>query len=179
MSGINADVRNIVQELDADGGGYQTKEAANLLVHRYVEAGICDDLGDPKPKVRTLMRMGASVAFKNYKSDTAEDKANRERASERAWTWAGGEQRDFSEDCEGFGFEWLRVYAAWDETEFAERKMLMRMTLPEVLDVIALKRKKAAEATAVAKRLQDILDDHPEWYDHPEMTIADILDIHE
>ena len=79
MSGINADVRDIVQELDADGGGYQTKEAANLLVHRYVEAGICDDMGDPKPKVRGLMRMGASVAFKSYKSDTNEDKANRER----------------------------------------------------------------------------------------------------
>lgn len=55
----------------------------------------------------------------------------------------------------------------------------MRMTLDEVLDVIALKRKKAAEATAVADKLQKIIDDHPEWYDHPEMTIADILDIHE
>ena len=175
MSGINADVRDIVQELDADGGGYQTKEAANLLVHRYVEAGICDDLGDPKPKVRTLMRMGASVAFKSYKSDSTEDKVNRERAAASA----GGDQRDFIEIDGGFGFEWLRVYAAWDEGDAAERKVLMRMTLDEVLDVIALKRKKAAEATAVAKRLQDIIDDHPEWYDHPEMTIADILDIHE
>lgn len=175
MSGINADVRDIVQELDADGGGYQTKEAANLLVHRYVEAGICDDMGDPKPKVRGLMRMGASVAFKSYKSDTTEDKVNRERAA----AWAGGEQHDFIEIEEGFGFEWLKVYAAWDETEFAERKMLMRMTLPEVQAVIALKRKKAAEATAVAGKLQRIIDDHLHWHDEPSLTLADVLGIHE
>lgn len=179
MSGINADVRDIVQELDADGGGYQTKEAANLLVHRYVEAGICDDMGDPKPKVRTLMRMGASVAFKGYKSDTKENRANRERTSERASSWAGGEQRDFSEDYEDFGFDWLMVYAAWDETEYAERKMLMRMTLPEVQAVIALKRKKAAEALAIASQLQKIIDDHSYWHDNPSLTVADILGIHE
>ncbi len=63
MSGINADVRDIVHELDADGGGYQTKEAADLLVYRYVDAGICDDFGEPKPKVRKLMRMGAGVGI--------------------------------------------------------------------------------------------------------------------
>jgi len=175
MSGISADVRDIVQELDADGGGYQTKEAADLLIHRYVEAGICDDLGDPKPKVRTLMRMGASVAFKGYKSENAEDKANRERAA----AWAGGEQRDFVEIDGDFGFEWLRSYAAWDEGESAERKMLMRMTLPEVQDVIALKRKKASEATAVADRLQDIIDSNLFWHNSPSLTVADILGMHE
>ncbi|HTI79470.1 MAG TPA: hypothetical protein VL614_03370 [Acetobacteraceae bacterium] len=175
MSGINGDVRDIVNELDADGSGYQTREAANLLVSRYVDAGICDDWGDPKPKVRTLMRMGASVAFKNYKSDGKAE----ERKHERAFSFAGGEQRDFAEDHDDFGFEWLRVYAAWDEGETAERKMLVRMTLYEVLDVIALKRKKAAEATAVANLLQDIIDEHPGWYDHPELTVADILDIRE
>jgi hypothetical protein len=176
MSGINGDVHDIVQELDADGGGFQTREAANLLVHRYVEAGICDDLGDPRPKVRTLMRMGASVAFKNYRSEGADDKAKRERAH----AWAGGDQGDFAEDYpDDFGFEWLRVYAAWDETLDAERKVLMRMTLPEIRAVIALKRKKAAEATAVAVRLQDIIDDNPRWCDEPSLTLADVLGIHE
>ncbi len=34
MSEISADVRDIVAELDADGGGYQVAEAAGLLVHR-------------------------------------------------------------------------------------------------------------------------------------------------
>jgi hypothetical protein len=176
MSGsLSHDVREIVQELDADGSGYQTNEAANLLVHRYVSAGICDGDGEPKPKVRTLMRIGAGVAFKNYKSDSAADRKKREEAL----AWAGGNQRDFAEYADGFGFEWLRTYAAWDEGETAERKMLIRMTLDEVLDVIALKRKKAAEATAVANELQKIVDDNPQWYDHPEMTVADILDIHE
>lgn len=175
MSRLSDDVRDIVQELDSDGGGYQTREAANLLIHRYVVEGVCNADGEPKPKVRTLMRLGAGVAFKNYKSESAADQQKREKAS----AWADTNQRDFAEDAEDFGFEWLKVYAAWDEGDTAERKMLIRMTLFEVLDVIALKRKKAAEATAVANELQKIVDDNPEWYDHPEMTIADILDIHE
>jgi hypothetical protein len=174
MSGtLNGDVRKIVEELDADGGGYQTSEAASRLVQRYVVEGVCDADGDPKPKVRALMRLGAGVAFKNYKSDSTAEEKKRERAA----AWAGGDQHDFGEIADDFDFQWLRVYAAWDEGEAAERKMIVRMTLYEVLDVIALKRKKAAEATAVAKRLQDIVDDHPDWYDHPEMTVADILDI--
>lgn len=175
MSRLSDDVRDIVNELDADGSGYQTSEAASLLVHRYVVEGICDADGDPKAHVRSLMRLGAGVSFKNYKSEGVEDKRKREKAS----AWVGGEQRDFVEVDDAFDFEWLRVYAAWDEGETAERKMLVRMTLYEVLDVIALKRKKAAEATAVAKALQDIVDKRPDWYDHPEMTVADILDIHE
>lgn len=176
MSGtLSGDVRDIVNELDADGSGYQTSEAASLLVHRYVVEGVCDGDGAPKPKVRALMRLGASVAFKNYKSEGTGETRKRERAA----AWAGGEQHDFAELDDDFGFEWLRVYAAWDEGELAERKMLIRMTLYEVLDVIALKKKKAAEATAVANHLQEIIDKHPDWYDHPELTVADILGIHE
>ena len=33
---INGDVRDIVHELDPYGGGYQTSEAAAMLVNRYV-----------------------------------------------------------------------------------------------------------------------------------------------
>lgn len=175
MSKLSDDVREIVNELDIDGNGYQTSEAASLLIHRYVLAGICNADGDPKAHVRSLMRLGAGVAFKNYRADSATETKKREKAA----AWAGGEQHDFAELDDDFGFEWLRVYAAWDEGETAERKMLIRMTLYEVLDVIALKRKKAAEATAVAKALQDIVDDHPGWYDHPEATLADILGIGE
>jgi hypothetical protein len=189
VSKLKDDVRDIVNELDPDGGGYQTAEAASLLVHRYVAAGVCEcrcrcpacqEAGQPKPHVRSLMRVGAGTTFKNYKSDTTEDDQKRKRAA--AWvTGAGGNtQGDFADIVDDdFDFRWLKVYAAWDEGETAERKMLVRMTLYEVLDVIALKRKKAHEATAVAKLLQDIVDDHPDWYDHPEMTVADILDIRE
>ena len=176
MSGtLRGDVHKIIQELDVDGQGYQTSEAASRLVQRYVLEGVCNADGDPKPKVRALMRLGASVAFKNYKSDSTTEERKREKAA----AMAGGDQRDFVEFDDGFEFEWLRVYAAWDEGDTAERKMLIRMTLYEVLDVIALKRKKAAEATAVAAVLQRIVDEHPDWYDHPELTVADVLDLHE
>ena len=75
---------------------------------------------------------------------------------------------------------WLMDYAATDESKDVTRKMLMRMSLPEVKAVIALRQKKAAEARAKAQRLQNVVDVMtPQWYDHPEMTIADILDIHE
>jgi hypothetical protein len=172
---LSDDVREIVSELDADGGGYQTSEAASLLIRRYVIEGICTADGDPKVHVRSLMRLGAGVAFKNYRADdTGETRKHRKVAA-----MAGAGQHDFAEVDDDFGFEWLRVYAAWDEGETAERKMLIRMTLYEVLDVIALKQKKAAEATAVAKALQEIVSEHPDWYEHPEMTLADILGVSE
>jgi len=172
--GIKDDVRSIVYELDVDGGGYQTAEAANLLVHRYVLAGVCLGDGQPKPEVRALMRLGAGVAFKGYKSDKGDEQKFRQAAA------AGfGDQRDFVELADDFDFQWLRDYAAGDEGEGASRKMMVRMTLSEVLAVIALKRKKAAEAIAVANDLQYVVDANPHWYDHPYLTIADILGIHE
>jgi hypothetical protein len=173
MSGIADDVRSIVEELDADGGGYRTGEAAGLLVHRYVVAGICDADGEPKGKVRSLMRLGAGVAIKGYKPAHVKNTKRREAAAAAA----GGAQRDFVELCDDFEFAWLMHYAAFDEGDDAERKVLVRMTLPEVKAVIALKRKKAAEASVEADQLQDIIDRNPTWADHPELTIADILDL--
>ncbi len=175
MSGINDDVREIIGELDADGGGFQTAEAANLLVYRYVAVGICQPDGTPKPKVQGLMRMGASVAVKNYNAGAATN----ERLRNRAAAISGGVQGDFQHIAEDFDHRWVMAYVALEETEHAERKLLIRMTLPEVLAVIALKRKKAAEGTAEADRLQDIVDNNPHWYETPSLTIADILDIHE
>src|SRR5580765_8785340 len=101
MSGIGADVRDIVRELDPDGGGYQTSEAASLLIHRYITAGICNADGDPKPKVKALMRLGAGVAFKNYKADSHEHA----KKTEKAYAYGeDGDQRDFSEMYEDFAF---------------------------------------------------------------------------
>jgi hypothetical protein len=48
-SGISDDVREIADELDADGGGFRTSEASALLVTRYITAGICAPDGEPKP----------------------------------------------------------------------------------------------------------------------------------
>src|SRR5215469_11609192 len=108
---LSGDVRRIVHELDADGQGYQTSEAASRLVEQYVSEGVCDADGDPKPKVKALMRLGAGVAFKNYRSDAKSEGRKRERA----YALADSDQRDFAEVADGFDFEWLRVYAAWDE----------------------------------------------------------------
>jgi hypothetical protein len=175
MRGISADVREIVEELDADGGGFQTGEAAGLLVHRYVVGGVCDADGEPKPKVRTLMRWGAGVAVKNY-TPAHRDNTKRRAAAAAA---ASGAQSDFMELAEDWEFAWLMDYAAAEEGEDAARKVLVRMTLPEIQAVIALKRKKAAETTAEADELQDMIDRNPWWHDHPSMTLADILGIRE
>lgn len=176
MSGsLNADVREIIEELDADGSGFQTSEAANLLVQRYVVAGICDDLGEPKPKVRQLMRLGAGSAVKNYRPAQRENSKRREAAA----MMVGSAQGDFMELADDWNFAWLMDYAASDERDDAARKVLVRMTLPEVRAVIALKRRKAAETSAEADELQDIIDRHPDWQDHPSMTLADVLGIAE
>jgi hypothetical protein len=62
MNSLTADVREVIEELDPDGGGFRTGEAVNLLVRRVVVAGVCDADGEPKPKVRQLMRIGAGTA---------------------------------------------------------------------------------------------------------------------
>lgn len=175
MSKITDDVREIINELDADGGGFQTSEAANMLVHRYVVDGICQPDGTPKPKVQSLMRMGASVAVKHYDADSAE----RKRLRSKAPAAADSVQGDFQQIAEDFDYRWLMAYAASEENETAARKVLVRMTLPEVQAVIALKRKKAAEGVAEADRLQDIIDNSPHWFETPSLTVADILDIRE
>jgi hypothetical protein len=62
MSEINDDLREIIDEVDADGSGFRTGEVARLLVNQYVTEGVCDGTGEPKPKVRALMRIGAGFA---------------------------------------------------------------------------------------------------------------------
>jgi hypothetical protein len=52
MNSLSDDVREVIGELDADGGGFRTGEAADLLVRRVVVAGVCDADGEPRPKVR-------------------------------------------------------------------------------------------------------------------------------
>jgi hypothetical protein len=175
MNSLNADAREIIEELDADGSGFRTGEAAGLLVRRYVVAGVCDADGEPKPKVRTLMRMGAGVVVKNYKPAHRENTKRRETAA----AMVGSAQHDFMELADDWEFAWLMDYAAFDESDDAARKVLVRMTLPEVRAVIALKRKKAAETSAEADELQNIIDRNPSWHDHPSMTLADVLGIAE
>lgn len=182
MSGTNSlndDVREVIEELDADGGGFRTGEAANLLVSRVSEGGVCEDDGSPRPKVRQLMRMGATTAIKGFKGFAGKNERQREKAAEFTAEAEASGQGDFYDFAEDFDKRWLLTYHAWDEDDDAERKKLLRMTLPEVRAVIALKHKKATEAEAMARKLQNIIDRSPAWHEHPLMTLADVLGISE
>ena len=50
-------VRDVIEELDPDGEGYRTAEAADLLYHRLMMGCTVT------PQAEQAMRMGASVAL--------------------------------------------------------------------------------------------------------------------
>src|SRR3954449_5556526 len=79
----------------------------------------------------------------------------RERAAATAAGAAAQGQHDFHEIAEDFERRWLLTYHAWEEDDDAERKKLIRMTLPEVRAVIALKIKKRPSRMWGVKRLGD------------------------
>ena len=57
MADLKTMVREVIEELDPDGAGYRTAEAADLLHHRLM-------LGcTVTPIAEQLMRIGASVAL--------------------------------------------------------------------------------------------------------------------
>jgi len=154
--------REVIAELDADGGGFRTREATSLLFHRA-----CDGLDLPD-YVATLVRLGCGVAIAGHKSERAVAQRMEAHAS----------QRDFAEDAPGFD-HFLFDWAALDDTADATRKRLLRLTLPELRAVIAMRRRKASEMTAMTQRLQEIIDTHPEWEEQPDTPLADILGIPE
>jgi hypothetical protein len=61
------------------------------------------------------------------------------------------------------------------EGDTAVRKQIRQLDRPETLQVIALKRKKAAEASAMADELQRVVDGHPEWAARPELLLGDVI----
>lgn len=154
--------RDVIAELDADGGGFRTREATALLLHR-----LTDGLELPRPLLE-VARLGCGVAIAGHKPVRA--------AAQRMEAMAG--QTDFAETAPGFD-HLLNDYAALDDTQDAERKKVLRMTLPEVRQVIALRRRKANEMRAKAEELQAIIDRHPEWENSPDTPLADILGISE
>lgn len=154
--------REVIAELDADGGGFRTREATARLFHRATDGHELPD------HINDLVRLGCSVAVTGAKPLRA--------AAQRMEVMAG--QRDFAEQVPGFD-HLLNDYAALDETQDAERKKVLRLTLPELRQVIALRRRKAAEMRAVAEQLQAIIDRHPEWEESPETPLADVLGIAE
>lgn len=154
--------REIIAELDADGGGFRTREATSLLFHRATS-------GYELPShITDLVRLGCGVAITGAKPIRA--------VAQKMEAYAG--QGDFAEQAPGFD-HLLNDYAALDETQDAERKKVLRLTLPELRRVIELRRRKATEMRAIAEQLQAIIDRHPEWEDSPETPLAEILGISE
>lgn len=156
MTDLADAVREIIAELDPDGGGYRTSEATGRLYQRaHTESG------GLRPMTGHLVRLGCNVAFKQYKPA---------RAMQPHMATAGGVQADMAD------LGWLAQHTALDEGDTAVRKQIGQLTRAETLQVIALKRKKAAEASAMADHLQRVVDDHPEWVELPELLLADVID---
>lgn len=165
---VSDELGEIIAEIDPDGIGFRSSEAAGMLLYRAVRQL---DLGreeDLPVLPATLMRKGAQQAVREYSPD-AVSQQQAENAAVRA---AVSPQRDMAEMDDSFA--WTRRFTALDETREAVRKRIAALTYSEVLQVIALKRRKAAEANATAKRLQDVVDRHPEWARHPKRTLAEV-----
>ena len=155
-------LRDVVAELDADGGGFRTREAADLLFHR------AKDGRDIPDAIAQLARRGAQMAVQEFKPEWA--------AALRSAQFAG--QRDMAEIADGFD-RWLSDFAAVDDGADAIRKRVVRMTYPEFVAMIEFRERKAAEMREEARRARMILTQHPHWADNPGMTLAEVLGISE
>lgn len=155
-------IRDVVAELDADGNGFRTREAADLLYHRARNGAAIPDA------IAQLARRGAQVAIGEYKPERA--------AAQRATMFAG--QRDMAEIADGFD-RWISDFAALDDSADAIRKRVVRMTYPEFVAMIEFRERKAAEMREEARRARMILTQHPHWADNPGLTLAEVLGISE
>ena len=169
MSSLRAVVHNVITDLDTDGGGFRTVDASSLVVERVLEHGLADAEGNLLPMPAQLMRKGAAVAIREYQPE-------RKTVQKVVAASADGLQGDFAEVSDEFD-HWIMDYAALEEGADAERKQYRRMNYHEVRLVIALKRRKAAEAIAMASFLQRTIDENPGWALTPERTLGNVLGI--
>lgn len=158
-------LHDIVAELDADGGGFRTNEAANLL---YAKA--CDGHGDIPRLVERLARRGAREEVASFRPERD--------ATRRVAESAIAGQREFAEVSDGFD-HWVTEIAALDEGCDAVRKRVLRMTYPEFVRMIELREQKASQMREFARRARKVLAEHPEWQDSPDMMLADVLEVSE
>ena len=158
-------LRDIVSELDADGGGFRTNEAANLL---YAKAS--EGRGDIPSLVERLARRGAREEVANFRPER--------EATRRVTEDVLLGQRDLAEVTQGFD-HWVTDIAALDEGCDAVRKRVLRMNYPEFLRMIELREQKATQMREYARRARKILAAFPEWADNPGMVLADLLGVSE
>jgi hypothetical protein len=74
---------------------------------------------------------------------------------------------------------WITKLAALSEGHDAMRKHVLRMTYPDLVQMIELRERKAAETRQSAHRARKVLAEHPEWQDTPSMTLAEVLGLDE
>jgi hypothetical protein len=168
---ISEHIEQIKHKLNPAGGGYSVGTAAEMLVE--VERKGCGFL---TANMRELARAGAVVKIKDHNM-TSVGKAPRGKTRELAEAIEAitDGQSDFAEWADDFG--WMDNETSLDETLDAIRKAYRDLTLPEAVQVEQLKRKKASETEASANRVRKVIDDHPEWALHPEMTMGEIVGI--
>ena len=158
-------LHQIIGELDADGGGFRTSEAANLL---YARA--CLGRQDIPPLVERLARRGAREEVASFRPERV--------AAQRIATLTVVGQRDLAELSDGFD-HWVTDIAALDEGTDAVRKRVLRMTYHEFIQMIELREQKARQMREYARRARMILAEHPDWADNPRMTLGEILGLAE
>lgn len=168
MSELYDAVREIIDELDPDGGGFRTSEASDRL---YLRAET--EAGPLPPITAALAKLGCRVAIR----DPRVGRPAMSRSVYAAAAASTSPQYDMADLAEDFG--WLDLHTALEEGETAVRKRISHLTLPETLQVIALKRRKAAQAAAMADRLRMVVDMHPEWQRRPQLTLGDIVGLPE
>ena len=164
-------IDDIKRKLNPDGEGYKVSAAAEMLID-VVRVGC----GYLTANMRELARAGATIKIRDH-TMTSVGKPPRGKAHEMAdavGAVADG-QGDFAEWSPDFG--WMDEETSLDDAMDAIRKAYRNLTLFEAQQVVALKRKKANETEAAANRLQRTIDEHPEWRQHPEMTLGEIAGI--
>tara|TARA_R110000751_G_scaffold307640_1_gene430304 strand:- start:5019 stop:5528 length:510 start_codon:yes stop_codon:yes gene_type:complete len=165
MSKLRDAVRDIYEELDPDGGGFRTSEFKARLYSRAEEE--CG--GDLPELTADLARLGCLVAIKEHRPN----RVQMGRAYEAAVYAATSPQMDMADVAPDWG--WIDEHTALEEGNAAVRKRISQLTHPETLQVIDLKRRKAAQAAAMAHRLQLIVDQNPEWAGTPSLPLGRIL----
>lgn len=161
-------VSTIKERLKAESGGqrsYDTSAASGLLFDRLRETNTLDEAGGE------VMRLGCRVAIVEYGGGVSL-KGVRARPEELGYRLS---QTTFDQYDNG----WLDDEVALNEGLRAVRKCRGDCKLAETKAWLALKEKKADEIWTDVKRGRLVLDQHPEWEDTPEATLAEILGLSE
>jgi hypothetical protein len=90
MSDLDDEVRRVIEELDPDGGGYRTKEAADLLHLRAMEGCVVT------PIAEQLMRIGAGEAEEGQEPENPAAVLGRKGGAARARNLTPEQRREIA-----------------------------------------------------------------------------------